>query len=258
MSEDKPPESKNTKPVAQKDPETDIFSRRFNPKKYLCSPVPYIRPELRFDNFTALSNVIQEVDGKCTDQIFKPKQKKLQTKPNIGSTSSLESLNPTERRFLPHQQLVTVPRKAKFTKNIVTKFENDHQGPIGCLKLYMGERVKVKIYTRKEHGVRGTITGYIEAFDKHWNMVVSSSCETWKRRKRNCSDQKIIFKNTVPESEAFLKLKKMGISLPVVTAKSLDRKYVQCTREVPQLMIRGEQVILVTPNESVNKVIKKN
>lgn len=39
--------------------------------------------------------------------------------------------------------------------------------------------------------------------------------------------------------------------MPKIEVKSLNRKYVQCIRNVPQLLVRGEQVILIqieTPN----------
>lgn len=58
------------------------------------------------------------------------------------------------------------------------------------------------------------------------------------------------------------RLKELNINIPVIKVKSLNRKYVECTRHVPQLLIRGDQiaVILLNPNqENQNAVdIKKD
>lgn len=111
----------------------------------------------------------------------------------------------------------------------------------------MDDRVRVKIYTRKQHGIRGTLTGYIEAFDKHWNIALTNVSEIWKRRKKYFSENKVLFGNTITSELALAKLKAMGIEIPKLSdIKSLNRKYVECSRHVDQLLIRGEQIALVT------------
>lgn len=135
----------------------------------------------------------------------------------------------------------------------MTRLEQGYKGPLAQLKVNMDSQVRVKCYVRKEHGVRGTITGLIEAFDKHWNLVISDATEVWKRRKLNFSDQNTAFTSSIPESQALKKLARMGIKVPTVAVKSLDRKHVSCTRQVAQLMVRGEQIVLVTRDEAVKK-----
>lgn len=87
------------------------------------------------------------------------------------------------------------------------------------------------------------ITGFIEAFDKHFNIALTDCIEVWKRRKFDYSD------NNVPllgePSNCSKRLAELGIKIPEITAKSLNRKNVQCTRRIPKLMIRGEDVVLV-------------
>lgn len=48
-----------------------------------------------------------------------------------------------------------------------------------------------------------------------------------------------------PPEDCSQKLKKLKLQFPIVHVKSLNRKYVECTRKVPQLMVRGEQVAVV-------------
>lgn len=117
------------------------------------------------------------------------------------------------------------------------------KGPFCLLQKFRSEKTRVKVYIRKEHGIRGYIIGIIEAFDKHYNLALSNCTETWTRRKYKFSEAKI--SNPTPPKDCTELLKKLGIKIPEITVKSLNRKYVECTREIGQLMVRGEDVILI-------------
>lgn len=228
------------------DPEVDPCSSQFNPEKALkVKHVPMTKNPKVFDNIqilkTAAQRINNEVDRKLlTEGLFTRREKPLED-PDTGVT----------RRFLPHQGLVEKKTKAKFTKNLLKRIEAGYEGPLGTLKKFMDDRVRVKIYVRKEHGVRGTITGFIEAFDKHWNVAVVDVEEQWRRRKVCVSESNVIFGNTLPVDVALRKLEKMGISVPEMqSVKSVNRKYVELTRKVPQLLVRGEQVVLIIRMEN--------
>ncbi|XP_058458033.1 U7 snRNA-associated Sm-like protein LSm11 [Malaya genurostris] len=152
------------------------------------------------------------------------------------------------RRFLPHQGLVEKRRPARLQRNIFTKMEI-FEGPLVKMVSWMRERVRVKVYTRKEKGIRGYVTGYVEVFDKHWNMALTDVFESWKRRKYRYSENKLCVLGDPQDCSEMLQ--KMGISIPKVNVKSIDRKYVMCTRKVPKLLIRGEQVVLVAADKLV-------
>lgn len=55
----------------------------------------------------------------------------------------------------------------------------------------------------------------------------------------------MLFNHLGPPEDCLHKLKQLKIQFPTVLVKSLNRKYVECTRQVPQLMVRGEQVAVV-------------
>lgn len=116
-------------------------------------------------------------------------------------------------------------------------------GPIALLNKFKVNRTRVKIHIRKEHGVKGYLTGLIEAFDKHFNIVLVDCIEVWKRRKFTYSDNNVALLGKPQDCSQLLK--SMGINVPEITAKSLDRKTVQCTRKIAQMMVRGEDVVLV-------------
>lgn len=117
------------------------------------------------------------------------------------------------------------------------------KGPLCLLQKFKSEKTKVKVYTRKEHGIRGFIIGTIVAFDKHYNLALTDCTETWTRRKFKFSEAKTSLPN--PPKDCSELLKKLGIEIPEINVKSLNRKYVECTRKIGQLMVRGEDVILV-------------
>lgn len=126
------------------------------------------------------------------------------------------------------------------------------KGPLALLQKFRSNRTKVKIYVRKEHGIRGHIIGYIVLFDKHYNIALTECTETWKRRKFKFSDTNITFPN--PPKDCSKLLASMGIEVPKITAKSLNRKYVECTRKLNQMMVRGEDVILISEWKEDQKV----
>jgi len=45
------------------------------------------------------------------------------------------------------------------------------EGALAVLRRCVEERVKIKVWTRNYRYVRSICTGYLVAFDKHWNLV---------------------------------------------------------------------------------------
>ena len=133
-------------------------------------------------------------------------------------------------------------KKAKFTRNIFSRMESA-KGPLSLLKKFKLEKTRAKIYIRKEHGIRGFVTGFIEIFDKHLNIALTDCIEQWKRRKFKFSENKVALLGEPKDCSQLLA--RMGIEVPIITTKSIDRKYVECTRRIPQMMLRGEEVVLI-------------
>lgn len=140
-------------------------------------------------------------------------------------------------------------KKAKYKRDLIIRMESA-KGPISLLQKFRMNRTKVMVYVRKEHGIRGSIEGYLVAFDKHYNLVLTECTETWKRRKYSFSEAKVI--HSQPSQDCTNLLLKMGIKLPTISVKSINRKYVECSRKISQLMIRGEDVVLISELKKVN------
>lgn len=61
--------------------------------------------------------------------------------------------------------------------------EKQTEGPLGQLQLWLTDRTRVKVIIRKNHGVRGSVTGVLRLYDKHWNLTLTDVEEQYQRRK---------------------------------------------------------------------------
>jgi len=115
------------------------------------------------------------VSNNSAPLLYQPKAKR--TGQGVGG----QQLQTMERRFLPHQLPVFKPRKKP--PNVITIMENV-EGPLGALSEAMKEQRKVKVWTRNDTGIRGFVTGFVEAFDKHWNLALRDVDEHFLRRRK--------------------------------------------------------------------------
>ncbi|KAL9701630.1 hypothetical protein quinque_005071 [Culex quinquefasciatus] len=190
-----------------------------------------------------------------------------------GSSTDLDVTSPTFkplRALYSNKTQIPVPH-AKPLDN-VTSFEARFRMLGGFDERYSDQRIQeirraassAKTATipqgeapvRRRKGVRGFVTGFIEVFDKHWNLALSDVFESWKRRKYRYSENKRAGLGKPQDCSELLR--KMGISVPETAVKSVDRKYVMCSRRVPKLIVRGEQVVLVTPESVVQVKAEKD
>jgi len=164
-------------------------------------------------------------------------------KPNLSEKSSKKKSIPSadvvvERQFTEEQMPIQCPRKQG--SNVLTYMEKQKQGPMSVLQKCVENETRVKVTTRKLTGVRGTCTGVLIAFDKHWNLALVDVDETYSRpryRKPEHDNGKKVEKPLQPE--------RVGQS--VIRILKVRRKTELCQRHIPQMVLRGEHVILVQP-----------
>ncbi|XP_055845627.1 U7 snRNA-associated Sm-like protein LSm11 [Episyrphus balteatus] len=250
---DKPSTSKTNKDESEEllPPQLDITSDEFDPLQALYAnaevKLTKRKPKVIYQNLAAFEieynkKGLYGMSIKSKDDIDESTTKKdlpVEAKP---STSG--------RRFLPHQMAIksSGPRM-KNTRSLLRIIET-MEGPMAVLRDCMHEKRQIKIHTRSEHGIRGSITGFVISFDKHWNILLRDVHETWKRRKYKYDENK--FCGT--PSDCSERLRNLGITLPQTKAKSLNRKNVQLSRSIPQLLIRGEQIVLIVTEKANEKV----
>ncbi|CAG9800004.1 unnamed protein product [Chironomus riparius] len=249
-----PKQSENSEKCQEKDDELDITSEHFNPLKALYSnemklPVKNVK---RLDNLAVFLSRLKNAENKIDSELTKQPTTSKKAVPKT-ETDEDEKYHITKagRKFLKEQAPVHRGKKAKFKRDLIVRMENS-KGPLALLHKFVSNKRKVKVYVRKEHGIRGYIIGQLAFFDKHYNLALIDCTETWKRRKFKFSDSNISFPNPPQDCSKFLAL--MGIEVPQIKVKSLNRKYVECTRKLNQIMIRGEDVILISEFTEDQKV----
>ncbi|XP_041773235.1 U7 snRNA-associated Sm-like protein LSm11 [Anopheles merus] len=240
--------------------ELDVGSKRFNPLKALYSaklkvPVP---KALLHDNVSTLEGK-QLTLGGFTEKFDEARIRQIRASQNKPKLAENEM---PQRRFLPEQGPVTRVRSIRHTKNIFIRLEKGFEGPLGQLQRWMEDRNRVRVSIRKQKGVRGHVSGVLELFDKHWNLALSDVCETWTRRKYRYSENRQHPDSMEAPRDCSERLRRLGIVLPELKVRPADgKKNVIITRKVPQLLVKGEMVVLVTlepgePQASTSKGTK--
>ncbi|XP_050536309.1 U7 snRNA-associated Sm-like protein LSm11 [Daktulosphaira vitifoliae] len=207
------------------DAELDMLSPLFNPIKALYSSEVKVPSTIApiYDN-------ISKFELTPTGEVhIKPQRPRKQDEhdvkeimerdlSNVAGTSQLSQND----RIVKRRRTVLV-RMSEITKS---------KGPLSRIANLCYRRQRAKVYTRSAASVRGYCEGYIIAFDKHWNLVMDNVVETWTRKNKVKS---LAIGNMVQLDEA---------PKPYNVVKRIRGRHV-CRRQVPRLMIRGEQIVLV-------------
>lgn len=148
-----------------------------------------------------------------------------------------------ERQFLPEQMPVPGRRRKPF-RHVLTRQAEFVTGPMSVLRECCETGARVKVWTRGPAAVRGVITGFIAAFDKHWNLALTDVDEQFTRRRAR---KAAVTGGTEPRTGTGVGQKrefKIGEShFRIIKVK---RKVEICVRHTPQILLRGEHVVMVS------------
>uniref|UniRef100_A0A182QSS6 Sm domain-containing protein n=1 Tax=Anopheles farauti TaxID=69004 RepID=A0A182QSS6_9DIPT len=234
--------------------ELNIGSTRFNPLKALYSSklkIPVTSARLH-DNVHTLE-AKQNTLGGFTEPYDEQRIKQIRASTNTKKLNEIpKNVNPV-RRFLPEQQPVQRVKPMRFQNNVFLRLEKGFEGPLGQMQKWMEQGVRVRVYIRKQKGIRGHVSGVLMLFDKHWNLAVRDVCETYHRRNYRYSENRLDPDGIVDPQDCSDRLRRLGIVLPPTTVRRDGKKNVIITRKVSQLLIRGEQVVLVTLEPSAQE-----
>ncbi|XP_017146295.1 U7 snRNA-associated Sm-like protein LSm11 [Drosophila miranda] len=251
------PHTETREVSAAPDPELDVCSEHFNPLRALYEPnykITEVPPKVLYQNLAAFESALKKFGVWQLN-----KRQKSGTSAGPGQADQKSSLPCTsksvmvleeapQRRFEPHQMPMVSTVNKKHQRNIFTYMETT-VGPLELLKkcivapaLENNSKIRVRVVVRKEREIGGSVEGELVAYDKQWNLLLRNGTETWKRRKYNFGEQKLCGAPV----DCSARLRDLGIVLPTVEVKSLNRKNVQVKRDLPQVLIRGENVVLVS------------
>uniref|UniRef100_A0A182XYK8 Sm domain-containing protein n=1 Tax=Anopheles stephensi TaxID=30069 RepID=A0A182XYK8_ANOST len=242
-------DSDSTTSESDSSSELDVGSQRFNPLKALYSTklkVPVVTARLH-DNVSMLESK-QNTLGGFAEPYDENRIKQIRAATNANKVKVIPADQKPQRKFLPEQGPIAYVRPLRHTKNIFQKLEKGRfEGPLALMQTWLQERRRVRVYIRKQNGIRGHVSGVIELFDKHWNMAISDVCETYTRRKYRYTENNLHPDSIVAPTDCSERLRRLGIVLPETKVRSEGKKNVIITRKLPQLLISGVQVVLVTP-----------
>lgn len=239
--------------ASSSDSELDITSERFDPLRALYAPEYRIsekQPKVIYQNLAALESAfkrfgIMNLNKRNNTVVNKTTQKQddsvINVKPGSSKGRQVISEETQQRRFQPHQMPVKGSgRKQKDTHNILTYIDGV-TGPMLVLRQSIKEQRRIRVMVRREHGIRGSLEGSLVWFDKFWNLWLRDVDEICQRRKYKYGENKMCGES----EDCTWRLKELGIELPKQEVKSINRKNVEIRRYLPQLFVRGEQVVLV-------------
>ncbi|KAI5637357.1 LSM domain-containing protein [Phthorimaea operculella] len=114
------------------------------------------------------------------------------------------------------------------------------QSSLHQAEVFRVESCMYKVITRHDRGIRGYLHATLVAFDKQWNLALSDVLEVWKRKGPKKRKVPPGLGTPVPKGSA------AKISpVPEITETPLGKGVWECTRYIPQLMVRGEHVVLI-------------
>lgn len=194
-----------------------------------------------FDNLASLEGYFKR-NGENLEELFDKKRRPVQAKAAFRAVRG----EVVERRFEPHQQMIQVgPRsKGRHERSVLT-FMEKATGPMAQLQVWVGERARVKVLVRKSHGIRGSVTGTLRLFDRHWNLVLTEVEEEFQRRK--CRYATELCADTATEKAALQRLKDLGLAHPLQggQVRSVRKKWVEVKKKHGLLLVKGDQVAVV-------------
>uniref|UniRef100_A0A8C6TAW4 LSM11, U7 small nuclear RNA associated n=1 Tax=Neogobius melanostomus TaxID=47308 RepID=A0A8C6TAW4_9GOBI len=256
--------------------EVDVCSEKFNPLLALYSPtvkLPFPNVK-RFNNVAEYESALKGGRGRAKPENVEKRRRKAMKgvvdQERIERLKKLMVNNP-----VPEGESSGTQRRRKTSKpvkNVLTRMPLCQGSPLGELYRFVQERIRVKVHIRTFKGLRGVCSGFIVAFDRFWNMAMVDVDETYREpllgqafyHEKALTVTRLFEKLKLQESTATEEVVKTGqgkgkdgeAQTPASggsnttdsVLKKVPQKYGKVhTRHINQLFIRGENVVLVSP-----------
>lgn len=116
----------------------------------------------------------------------------------------------------------------------------DHEkGPLSLLHTAFVKRHRVRVVIRYVNGIRGTLTGYLLAFDKHFNMLLRDVDEVYSPRNVSTAPSLSNVERELQRRQSATTVSNLG-----------NGEWSVRQRHMKQMMVRGDNVVIVYKAES--------
>jgi small nuclear ribonucleoprotein (snRNP)-like protein len=123
-------------------------------------------------------------------------------------------------------------RPPPFFASFAAPFE---EGPMSVLHEAMALRLRVRVLIRYVDGIRGTATGFVMAFDKHFNLLLRDAEEVYSPR---------LPADGLSNMEMELRRRRLGMGNPEAPGQP-TAAWSSRHRYLKQVLIRGDSVVLI-------------
>lgn len=187
------------------------------------------------------------------------RERRVSKKTGTGAKSSLEE----------------TPAKQQRKLGVFAALAEHHkEGPMSLIHRLFEKRQRVRVLIRYVNGIRGTLTGYLVAYDKHYNMILrdvdevycprhaassatgsgddhSDNAEGDDRTKEN-KEEDIAVPSTPSNLEVEMQRRTRALLQTQQRQQQLpnSRQWQVRQRHMKQLMVRGDSVVMVYKAES--------
>ena len=118
------------------------------------------------------------------------KQKHQDNNSTQDSNSSLDTTNKHKASFPVPPCFTEIAESATSVAEKAPYNNQTPGGPYSMLVRAMHERFAVRVMVRYgRRGIRGVLTGYVAAVDKHWNLILQDAQELYSVQRRNRTSQ---------------------------------------------------------------------
>jgi len=166
----------------------DFTSDRFDAAYALMAPEGIVM-EANPTIFGSIQTAVQKLDNISKFRSLLPDNDPQRIDPaSIHNKATKKHTPATKSNSAVTKQEETKTKKKPMFLSMSAKYESKKSGPLSLLYSILENRQRIRVMVRYVDCVRGTLTGYLIAFDKHFNMILKDVDEVYSGRVTKHSD----------------------------------------------------------------------